>query len=300
MHLTLNQIKAFERIARLGSFSAAALELNLTQPSVSQRISELESALATSLFNRRGPRIELTAEGRALLEYADRVLNKTAEIVDRFRTRDPLRGMLRIGLSDSFALFCLPDLLRRLEQRYPAVKASVFVGDTGAVSQRLNSRELDIAIVSEVAELGHHVRQAQIGHGRLGWFSHPQFKVPRRRLSPADLGQYHLFVGPPSSQQYRTVSEWFSRAGVTPNRISTCNSIAVTIETVRAGVALAAIPDRIMRSDLESGRVKLLSVTPAMPAHAVSIGYQLSEFGPGLGVVVELTRELIAEYQVLE
>ena len=64
---TLGQLRAFERIVRLGSFHAAALELKLSQPSVSQRIRELEAALQTPLFVRRGPRISLTAEGHALV-----------------------------------------------------------------------------------------------------------------------------------------------------------------------------------------------------------------------------------------
>ena len=80
---------------------------------------------------RRGPRISLTAEGHALIEYADRMLGAAGEMVERFRTRDPLKGMLRLGLNESFALICLPELLRRLEQRYPAIRTSVFVGDTG-------------------------------------------------------------------------------------------------------------------------------------------------------------------------
>jgi DNA-binding transcriptional LysR family regulator len=70
MNVTLSQLRAFERIVRLGSFRAAAQELRLTQPSVSQRIRELEAVLKTPLFIRRGPRVSLTAEGHALIEYA--------------------------------------------------------------------------------------------------------------------------------------------------------------------------------------------------------------------------------------
>jgi len=92
MYVTLGQLRAFERIVRLGSFHAAALELKLSQPSVSQRIRELEAALNTPLFVRRGPRVSLTAEGHALIEYADRMLATAGELVERFRTRDPLKG----------------------------------------------------------------------------------------------------------------------------------------------------------------------------------------------------------------
>src|SRR4029078_6455504 len=131
MHVTLGQLRAFERIVRLGSFHAAALELQLSQPRVAQRIRELETGLHTPLFVRRGPRISLTAEGHALVEYADRMLDTAGEMIERSHTRDPLNGILRLCLTESFALVCLPELLQRMEQRYPGIKTSVFVGDTG-------------------------------------------------------------------------------------------------------------------------------------------------------------------------
>ena len=89
MNITLNQLRAFERIVRLGSFSGAAKELRLTQPSISQRIRELESTLDTSLFLRNGPRIKPTAEAHALLAYADRVLETEIEMRERLPLARP-------------------------------------------------------------------------------------------------------------------------------------------------------------------------------------------------------------------
>src|SRR6266404_9019698 len=97
MNVTLSQLRAFERIVRLGSFRAAAQQLRLTQPSVSQRIRELEAVLKTSLFIRRGPRVSLTAEGHALIEYADRLLGAAGEMTERFQTREPRSEERRVG-----------------------------------------------------------------------------------------------------------------------------------------------------------------------------------------------------------
>ena len=297
MNVTLGQLRAFERIVRLGSFHAAARELRLSQPSVSQRIRELEAELKAALFIRRGPRVSLTAEGHTLIEYADRVLGAAGEMTERFQTRDPLKGVLRLGLNESFALICLPDLLKRLEQRYPGIKASVFVGDTGIVSQKVNDRELDIAIVSEPS-VGSHVRQEPIGRNRLGWFASADFELARGMLRPADLCQFHLIVSPPTARLHATVTKWFADAGATPLRVSTCNSLSVTMLTILQGTAVGLVPIRVMQDEIERGRAKLIPVTPDMPAHRVSICYQAGEFGPGLNVLVDLTRELIAKHKL--
>jgi DNA-binding transcriptional LysR family regulator len=297
MNVTLSQLRAFERIVRLGSFHAAARDLNLTQPSVSQRIRELEEVLDTPLFVRRGPRISLTAEGHALVEYADRMLETAGEMIERFHTRDPLNGILRLGLNESFALICLPELLQRLEQRYPGIKTSVFVGDTGLVSQSLNRKELDIAIVSE-PKVGAHVRLEPIGRNRLSWYAGADVELARKIMSPADLSQFHLIVSPSTAQLHATVMRWFAAAGVVPRRVSTCNSLSATIQTILHGTAIGLVPMRVMQDEVEARRVKRIRVAPEMPAHKVSICYQISEFGPGLKVLVDLTRELVARHKL--
>jgi DNA-binding transcriptional LysR family regulator len=297
MNVTLSQLRTFERIVRLGSFRAAAQELRLTQPSVSQRIHELEAELKTPLFVRRGPRVSLTAEGHALIEYADRLLNTAGEMAERFQTRDPLKGTLRLGLNESFALICLPDLLRRLEQRYPGIRTNVFVGDTGTVSRMLNQQELDIAVVSEPA-VAAHVAQEPIGKNRLGWFARADFALGRDVLTPLELCQFHLVISPPTARLYTTVTRWFAEASALPQRVSTCNSLSVTILTILQGTAIGLVPVRVMQDELERGRVKLVPVVPEMPAHRVSICYQTSEFGPGLKVLVDLTRELTAQHKL--
>jgi DNA-binding transcriptional LysR family regulator len=297
MNVTLSQLRAFERIVRLGSFHAAARQLGLSQPSVSQRIRELEGALNAELFVRRGPRISLTAEGHALVEYADRMLGAAGEMIDRFRTHDPLKGMLRLGLNESFALICLPELLGRLEQRYPAIRTSVFVGDTGTVSRMLNEQELDIAIVSEPS-VGAHVKQEPIGINRLGWFAGVDFELPRGVLTPQDLCRFHLIVSPPTARLHATVTKWFADAGAVPTRVSTCNSLSVTMLAVLRGKAIGLVPIRVMQDEIDRGLARLVPVAPELAGHRVSICYQIREFGPGLSVLVDLTRELIARHNL--
>jgi DNA-binding transcriptional LysR family regulator len=296
MNVTLGQLRAFERIVRLGSFHAAALELNLSQPSVSQRIRELEAALQTPLFVRRGPRVSLTAEGQALVEYADRMLATEVELAERFRTRDPLKGTLRLGVNETFAFICLPELLKRIEQRYPAIRTSVFVGDTGVVSGRLNDQALDIAVVSEPS-LAPHVSQEPLGVNVFGWFASASLTLPRRTFTPGDLEQYQLLVPPPPARLHATVMKWFADAGVKPRRISTCNSIHATAETVAQGAAIGVVPVRIMQAAVEKRGARLLKLNPPLPSHKVAICYQIREFGPGLKVLVDLIRELVAKHR---
>jgi DNA-binding transcriptional LysR family regulator len=80
--------------------------------------------------------------------------------------------------------------------------------------------------------------------------------------------------------------------------VSTCNSISVTILTVLRGKAIGLVPIRVMQDEVDRGLARLLQVAPELPGHRVSICYQIREFGPGLSVLVDLTRELIARHNL--
>ena len=297
MSLTLQQLRTFERIVRLGSFRGAADHLGLTQPSVSQRIRELENELGTELFVRRGPHLSLTVQGHALIGYAERMLDTAGEIVDRFRSRDPLKGVLQLGLSESFALICLTDLLKRLEERYPDLKASVHVGDTGAVSALLNERKLDIAVVSEPI-VEPHVHARPIGTNQLGWVASAKFDISQAVLSPQDLCRHHLIISPPTARLHITATKWFAQAGATPTRISTCNSLSVTMLSILEGLAIGLVPIRVMQEEIARGKAKRIPTAPSIPGHRVSLCYQASEFGPSLTSVLDIIRDLIAHHKL--
>lgn len=297
MPVTLAQLKAFERIARLGSFHAAARHIGITQPSISQRIRELEATLGVTLFTRHGPRVAMTAEGHALIEYADRTLSAADDVVTRFKSRDPLLGVLRVGVNESFALVCLIDLMRRLEERYSKLKISVVVGDTGIIGNLLNNHQLDLGVVSQ-PDVGGHIRQIPVGQNELAWIAGRGFDPGPTPLTPAQLASHHLIGSPQSARLYTTMNGWFAAAGVTPERLSMCNTLSVTIRMVLSGLAIGLLPVRVVAAELERGDAVRVPVTAPVGAHRVSLCYQIADFGPSLQVVVDLTRDLIAEHRL--
>ncbi len=297
MILTLAQLRTFHCIVHRGSFYAAAKELGITQPSVSQRVRELERALGIELFIRRGPRVTLTAEGHALIDHAERLLEGAEGIVARFRGRDPLRGVLRLGLNESFAFVCLAELLQRLHEHYPDLATSIHVGDTAAVSRLLNERKLDVGIVSH-PDLEPHVAAQPLGTNEFAWVAAAHVDVPPGELTPADVARLHLAISPPSARLHATAMAWFARGGAVPERLSTCNNLTVTRLTILNGIATGLVPVRVMQEELERGEVKRLPLSTPIPGHLVSLCYQASEFGPSLQQILELIRSLVASHQL--
>jgi DNA-binding transcriptional LysR family regulator len=92
--------------------------------------------------------------------------------------------------------------------------------------------------------------------------------------------------------------KWPTDAGAKPRRISTCNRIHATAETIAQGAAIGVVPVRIMQPAVDSRGVRLLKLNPPLPGHQVAICYQIREFGPGLKVLVDLIRDLVAKHKL--
>jgi DNA-binding transcriptional LysR family regulator len=298
MRFTLAQIEAFLRIVEAGSFQGAARHLNLTQPTISQRIRELETATGVVLFIRRGPRIELTPEGHGLVEHARRLMGTAGDLAGHLRSRDPLKGVLRLGVPNSFALVCLTDLLRRLHQRYPALKASVIVNDSRTMTQMLEEQELDVALLVEPIASA-RIEHRPAGRSALAWRASSSLQLPRT-LRPDDFAELHLMLMPPPSWLFSAVMEWFAAADVAPKRVSTSNNFAVTVQTIVAGLTVGVLPVRLMQKEIAQGLIQPLQVNPVLPPNDVSICHQTGVLGPGVIAVVEMIQGLIAEHRLFE
>jgi DNA-binding transcriptional LysR family regulator len=297
-NITLAQIRAFERTARLGGVHAAARHLNLTQPAISRRIRELELALGVKVFERSGRSLRITSEGAGLLGYADELLSTADEMALRAATRDPLRGTLRLGVSGSFALVGLDILLDRLRRRHPDLKATVHVGDSKTISELLNELKLDLAVTSEY-RIAEHVHRERVGLNRHAWFAGTSMPLGHEHtLSPGDLAQHHLIVTPPPARQNVTVMQWFRQAGTSPMRLSTCNDVTATIRIILRGLAVGLIPVRLMRPYVDQGLARELPVAPEIPPYEVWVCYQVEELGPGLRQIVEIIQAIAAEEQL--
>lgn len=297
VRFTLDQIKAFERIVELGSFNAAARELNLAQPSVSQRIRELEAALEAPLFIRRGPKISLTIDGRALLDYARRMLQVERDIIGRFENRDPLRGMLRFGGTYTFGHVCMVELLRQLERRHRQLQISFVVGNSGTLGKMLENHELDIAVVAE-PDVAEHIEKIPVGRNDLSWLASPRVRLPQGEVTPQQLAVENVMLVPPPNKVHRTVMRWFGAAYAEPLHVNYCNNLAVLIVAMLEGAVVGVAPSRIVQDELARGLLRRIDTRPALPSHRAYICYQSGTLGPGIEVLVALTRQIIAEKEL--
>jgi DNA-binding transcriptional LysR family regulator len=297
MKTTLSQIEAFCWIARLRSFQAAASRLNLSQPTISLRIQGLERALGRRLFERAGRRVELTIEGAALLPEAERMMALSEHFSAKAPRRDPLRGRLRLGAPDSFALVCMPGLLGKLRKVFPELDVALTIDNSSVLGQKLNKRELDVALLA-APDLEPHVAAEPLGPIPLAWMASPALRL-RRSLGPGDLVRYPVFTNPEPSNLMTLVRGWFSAAGLEPPRLSTCNSLSVILRLTVAGEGVSLLPTAMLGSEIGSGTLRILKTRPSIVEPRLFFAYQTDKAGRSIDVVSEMAQQVIANANFL-
>jgi LysR family glycine cleavage system transcriptional activator len=183
----LNAIKAFEAAARLGSFTRAAQELNVTHGAVSRQIRLLEDWLGTQLFLRTSRNAVPTQVGTDLLAEAGPVLDRLAAVSQRLQNRPPAAGVLRVSALPTFAMRWLIPRLPEFQKHCPALELRIVTASTAAEQFRM---DVD-AVISGPSRQPGWVGNRFLGEARLPVLSPDLMKKCALR-TPADLERHTL------------------------------------------------------------------------------------------------------------
>src|SRR3954468_22541073 len=115
---SIPQLEALFWTAELGSVQKAADRLNVTQPTLSLRLKQLEAEAQIALFERYGRGLRLTRQGHAFLTHAKIVLDAYSDLIASARTPE-VAGTMRIGVAEGFAVACMATLVVELQSDFP-------------------------------------------------------------------------------------------------------------------------------------------------------------------------------------
>jgi DNA-binding transcriptional LysR family regulator len=260
--MDLTALDIFKTVVEQGGINKAAARLHRVPSNVTTRIKQLEEKLGTKLFAREGGRLALSAEGKVLLAYADQLLRLSSEAEAAVRNGKP-RGTLRLGALESTAAARLPPVLSKYHLLYPDVQLELVTGTSGALVNRLHSREIEAAFVAEpfnVAGLeSQHVYTEEI-----------VLITPKscpRVSTPKDIRNLTVIAFANGCSYRRRLESWLGTAKVHPDRVMEFQSYHAIVACVAAGTGIAVIPRSVIGMTSAGKEVK---VTPLPRATATA------------------------------
>ena len=147
---SLTELRYVVAVARERHFGRAAGRCFVSQPTLSVGVKRLEESLGVQIFERASrSEVQVTPEGRAIIEQAERVLAEMERLEDLAHTRrDPLAAPLRVGLIHTVGPYLLPRLIGRLHELAPRMPIEITEGMTAELAEQLDHGELDVVVLS--------------------------------------------------------------------------------------------------------------------------------------------------------
>ena len=212
-HNRLQQLRGFCYAAQAGSISRAAERIFLSQPSVSLQIQALERELNVTLFERRGPKITLTPEGKILYEQAWPLVEALDQLPGTFAARrgEVETGRLDIAAGESTILYILPKYVQQFARTYPRIELKLHnvTGRDGMAMLRAGDADLVVGSMIDVPD--------DIDYRPIFWYDpmlitpldHPLAKRKRVRLE--EVAKYPLILPPRHLTTWRVVDLVFQQ-----------------------------------------------------------------------------------------
>jgi DNA-binding transcriptional LysR family regulator len=239
---TSRQLRAFLLVAEHRSFSRAAGALFITPSGVSLLIRELESQLATRLFDRTTRRVSLTTSGNEFLAIAQRSLRDLDGAISAMgRSAPEASQLVAVGAPPLVATTMLAPAIREHRLHAPNVRFQVFDGDSATTMRKVESGELDIGLGVFFNHLP-GIRRTLLFRFPLILIRADEGQVARRSTTWSALKGENLISLPPSLPFQQFIDGQVARAGVVCLPILTVNYISTQIAMVEAGEGIAVIP----------------------------------------------------------
>ncbi|MGS0894329.1 LysR substrate-binding domain-containing protein [Burkholderia stagnalis] len=256
-------LAAFYETARQGSVTAAAKRLEVSQPTITSRIQQLERHYGVALFHRRGNRLDLSDAGAALMPMIGQMLQIENDIDFALRNERELHtGNLRVGTTGPF--YILP-AIAAFRRQYPAVKISIEIGNSQQVLDALVDFRVDVAVSSQRDDDPRFVRHT-IANDPLVVVVHRSHPLASRDTTTlAALADETLLLREPGSRTRALMEHVLTLAGIAlPANVIELGSREAIREAVRHDMGCTLMPRGEVGAHPELRAIPLVDDMPPM------------------------------------
>lgn len=250
----LKQLRAFCYAAQLKSMSRAAEQMFLSQPSISLLIQSLEKDFGQSLFVRKGPRIELTAEGTILFDMSLPLVEGLETLPENFEEKcnHSVIGNLKIAAVEAIILYILPDIIKRYTDAYPDIHIKLNNCAAALGVEKVRNGEVDFAIGStlNVPDDVVYLPIYSFDPVLIMPVGHPL--ANNKQISMQDISQYGLILSPQHMSTWQIVDSVFKQYNVDYKVTLEAGGWEVLKKYVENGLGISIVTDICL-----SGKEKL-------------------------------------------
>jgi len=294
--MNMKQFKYVLVLADAGSFSRAAEELNISQPSLSQYIKKIETQMGIELFIRANGNVRLTDAGRIYIEAGKKILDLENQMQNRFVDLvEHKAGSIVVGTTPFRSVTMMPTVLAKFKKIYPGIHVIIDERETSELREAGEKGEFDIAVLTFPVDetkfdyeliMEEEIVIATPREGELNEFlMRHAIEKDGYSYKAIDFSilNYQEFVMITDSQvMQRRLYDLCAECNVVPKTAAIVKSLEAQIEMVRKGVGIALVPTGVCKEDDSS--VSYYSLLQEAPKRKVVAVYRKDQY---LSVVVK-------------
>ena len=264
MPISHAHLRSFHAVATYGSFTRASEMLNITQPTLSGQVKELEERYGTKLFVRHGRRIELTDIGKSAFNITRHLFRHEEEVEHLLQSARALTsGELRVATDSPYIA---TPLLGQFQRLYPGIQISIQYGNSQQLMSWIEARRCDIAFLPNIPQEDERLFSIPLPPDRLVVFvSQDHDWADRRSVSIEDLVSQRLILREKGSRTRSIIEEAVQQAGHTLQNVMEISGREGVREAVAAGFGVGVVAENELLAD---SRLRALPVSNAELVHA--------------------------------
>ena len=254
--MDLRGIRAFVRVAELGSITRASRELGIVQPALSRHIQRIETELGMALLIRLPRGVQLTLEGRRFLQHSRRILHEVAQATSTLAAESECAGRVTVGLSPTLAPLLSPGIIERCSLSFPAVTLKIAEQFTRHMIGDMLNGQYDIALLTNPPP-SRSFAMVPVLTEPLVVVTGPQRRGIAPALSLDELANTPLLI----TEGFHALAEdQLACHGIALRIAVEIDAIEAIRRMVIAGLGSSILPVSSVKEDVEAGRMSAASV----------------------------------------
>lgn len=272
MSIKLDLYKVFCEVAKYNSFSNAAKSLYMTQPAVSQAISQLESELGVRLFTRMPKGVILTNEGKQLFEYVNSAINliNTGE-KKLIEAKNLMAGELNIGVGDTISRYFLLPYLEKFHTNYPNIRLKIINRTTIELCTLIKSGEIDIAICNlPIEDSSIEVKELMVIHDVFVYGEGYKDELSKP-MTIEELTRFPLILLEPTSNSRQYIEKFMLSKGIKIEPEIELGSHELLLEFARINLGVSCVVREFSYEYLQKGLLYEVQLIEGIPERSIGV-----------------------------
>ncbi len=270
--ITLKHLQIFVEVAKTCSMSKAANHLFVSQPTISQKIADIENYYDIKLFERYSKTLCISEEGKRFLEYATRVLMEMDKLDHAFLNHDDLL-FCRIGATMTIGSSLFPQLISSLQNLHPDMQIKGYVDNTEGIEKKILNNELDIGLVEGITTNPHIISEPIIQDCLVVICGKKHPFTKRKVVTREDLRDLPFVMREEGSGTRNLFEHYMQSHNIPFNVVFECRSWDGIKQAIKDDVGLALISVRLIEKELDEGSIHIVNIKDCMWRRNFSLCY---------------------------